>query len=96
MKIELDDFKDYGQSILDDLKGFVEQKEGWQIAPKNYQGLRVNCGGNDWFLLRMSLHDPVLVLNIECDQKKSLKTILKNMSGFLNNYDKLQNDLITV
>ncbi|CCU78538.1 Phosphomannomutase [Halanaerobium saccharolyticum subsp. saccharolyticum DSM 6643] len=94
MNIDLDDFKDYGQSILDDLKGFVAQKEGWQIAPKNYQGVRVNCGGNDWFLLRMSLHDPVLVLNIECDQQQSLKNILKNIRGFLNNYDKLQIDII--
>lgn len=93
MIINLDDFKEYGQSILDDLEEFVKQKKAWQIAPKNYQGVRVNCGGNDWFLLRMSLHDPVLVLNIECDQQQSLDNILNNISEFLNNYDKLQTDI---
>lgn len=92
MTIDLEDFKDYGQDILDDLKEFVKEKEGWELAPKNYQGLRVNCGGNDWFLLRMSLHDPVLVLNIECDQQQSLNSILGNLNEFLNNYDKLQTD----
>ena len=90
MKIQLDDFKDYGQQILEKLKDFVEDTDGWEIAPKNYQGVRVNCGANDWFLLRMSLHDPVLVLNVECDQEESLNQILKKLKGFLNNYDKVE------
>jgi len=90
MKIQLDDFKDYGQQILEKLKDFVEDTDGWEIAPKNYQGVRVNCGANDWFLLRMSLHDPVLVLNVECDQEESLNQILKKLKGFLSNYDKVE------
>ena len=90
MTIQLDDFKDYGQQILENLKEFVANVDGWEIAPKNYQGVRVNCGANDWFLLRMSLHDPVLVLNVECDQEESLSQILKKLKGFLNNYDKVE------
>lgn len=90
MKIQLDDFKDYGQQILADLEEFVNQIDGWDIAPKNYQGLRVNCGDNDWFLMRMSLHDPVVVLNIESDQKESLDFILNKVKKFLSNYDKLE------
>ncbi|PWA66667.1 Cytochrome b561 [Artemisia annua] len=33
-------------------------------APVNYEGIRVS-GHGGWFLLRLSLHDPVLPLNIE-------------------------------
>jgi phosphomannomutase len=90
MTIELDDFKDYGQTVLSDLEDFVKEQSDWKIAPKNYQGLRVNCGGNDWFLLRMSLHDPVLVLNLECDREQDLERILENLRSFLKRYDKLK------
>ena len=89
MTIQLEDFKEYGQNILADLKEYIKQIDGWKIAPKNYQGVRVNCGDNDWFLMRMSLHDPVVVLNVECDKKQSLDKILTKINGFLSNYDKL-------
>lgn len=93
MTIDLDNFKDYGQGILSDLEDFVKESENWEIAPKNYQGLRVNCGGNDWFLLRMSLHDPVLVLNLECDKEQDLEEILDSLREFLTNYNQLKSIL---
>lgn len=90
MDIDLDDYKEYGQNLIDDLKGYVDEITGWELAPNNYQGLRINTGGNDWFLLRMSLHDPVLVLNIECDTEKSLDSIFKKIKVFLNNYNSVK------
>lgn len=89
MKIKAEAFKSYGQQILADLKEFVKEIENWQLAPKNYQGVRVNCGDNDWFLIRMSLHDPVLVLNIETETKANLELISKKINAFLGKYDKL-------
>ena len=94
MKIRLDDFKEYGQNILADLKDYIKGIEDWEIAPKNYQGVRVNCGGSDWFLMRMSLHDPVLVLNIECDKKEELDFILKKIKDFLVKYDKVNSETL--
>ncbi|MFN2363956.1 MAG: phosphomannomutase/phosphoglucomutase, partial [Halarsenatibacteraceae bacterium] len=61
----------------------------WELAPNNYQGVRINTGGNDWFLLRMSLHDPVLVLNIECDSDKNLSKTLDKIKEFLNEYNSI-------
>jgi phosphomannomutase len=90
MTIKLDDFKEYGQKILADLKEYIQEIDEWEVAPKNYQGLRINCGGNDWFLMRLSLHDPVVVLNIECDQEDSLDFILNKIKEFLSNYNKLE------
>ncbi len=92
MIIELDDFKNYGSNLLENLKNYVGVIDDWELAPKNYQGVRVNCGGNDWFLLRKSLHDPVLVLNIECDSKESLSRILGELKSFLSQYEHLNLD----
>jgi len=89
MTIELDDFKNYGSTIIKNLENFIPVKEGWEPAPKNYQGLRVNCGGKDWFLLRKSLHDPVLVLNVESDKEESLQKILAELKDFLSQYEHL-------
>ncbi len=86
MDIDLEDYKDYGQQVIGDLKDYVDEISGWELAPNNYQGIRINTGGNDWFLLRMSLHDPVLVLNIECDTARNLNKTLEKIKGFLNNY----------
>ena len=89
MTIQLDEFKDYGKNVLEQLKSFVKKKSNWEIAPKNYEGVRVNYGEDDWFLMRMSLHDPVLVLNVECDRKENLKDIKKNLKNFLEEFDNL-------
>ncbi|OBR90328.1 MULTISPECIES: phosphoglucomutase [Clostridium] len=85
-------FKDYGYKILDDLKNYVEKINGWNEAPNNYEGVRVNCNklnGDGWFLLRISLHEPVLCLNIESDSKDGIKVIMDNLKNFLINYNEL-------
>ncbi|MGM0420317.1 MAG: phosphomannomutase/phosphoglucomutase [Bacillota bacterium] len=92
MKIELDEYKEYGDRVITELKKQVEAWPGWEIAPNNYQGVRVNCGGVDWFLLRMSLHDPVLVLNIECNTEEVLQEIIAKLTGFLEQFDHVQTE----
>ena len=85
-------FKDYGYKILDDLKKYIEKINGWNEAPNNYEGVRVNCNklnGDGWFLLRISLHEPVLCLNIESDSKDGIKVIMDNLKNFLINYNEL-------
>lgn len=92
MNILLDEFKPYGQKVLDDLKVYAESKEGWSLAPNNFEGVRVNLDdkhGNGWFLLRLSLHDPLLPLNIETNDEGGAKIIAKELAGFIAGYDKL-------
>ena len=90
MNIKLEDFKEYGQDIIHNLKNYIKVFANWEVAPRNYQGIRVNCGDKDWFLLRMSLHDPVLVLNVECDDKSKLEYIKAELRKYLANYDKVE------
>ena len=92
MNILLDDFKPYGQEVLEKLQAYAADQEGWTIAPNNYEGVRVNLDdahGNGWFLLRMSLHDPLMPLNIESDSVGGVKTIAKEIGKFLLSCDKL-------
>ena len=92
MNIQLSDFKPYGQQVIDDLTAYAAAQEGWSLAPSNYEGVRVNLDeahGNGWFLLRLSLHDPLLPLNIESNTVGGVKTIASELAKFLAGYDKL-------
>jgi phosphomannomutase len=92
MNILLEDFKAYGQQVIDELTAYAESKAGWSLAPSNYEGVRVNLDeahGNGWFLLRLSLHDPLLPLNIESNSQGGAKKIAEELAGFIKGYDKL-------
>ena len=92
MNILLDDFKSYGQQVISDLEEYAKTQDGWSLAPNNYEGVRVNLSdkhGNGWFLLRLSLHDPLLPLNIESNQVGGALIIAKELSEFIKKYDKL-------
>ncbi len=92
MNILLDDFKEYGAKVIEDLTAYAEKQAGWSLAPNNFEGVRVNLDenhGNGWFLLRLSLHDPLLPLNIESNDKGGAKIIASELAGFLAEYDKL-------
>jgi len=87
-----EDFKTYGQSVLDGLQAYAAKQPGWSIAPNNFEGVRVNLDadhGNGWFLLRLSLHDPLLPLNIESDVAGGVMTIAKELAPFLLSCDGL-------
>ncbi len=90
--ILLDEFKPYGLDVLEQLQAYAAKQPGWTIAPNNFEGVRVNLDeahGNGWFLLRMSLHDPLMPLNIESDTAGGVKVIAKALSQFLLSCDKL-------
>lgn len=92
MNILLDDFKAYGQQVIDELTAYAEKQEGWSLAPSNFEGVRVNLDeahGNGWFLLRLSLHDPLLPLNIESNSVGGAKKIASELASFISGYDKL-------
>ena len=53
------------------MQGGAGGAEGWQLEAENHEGWRVAVdegeGRKGWLLLRASLHDPLLVLNVESD-----------------------------
>ena len=90
MNILQDDFKAYGQNVLDRLNEYAKTQKAWSLEKDNYEGVRVNlnrCNGNGWFLLRLSLHDPLLPLNIESNSKGGVKKIAAKLYEFIKQFD---------
>ena len=88
MKIKAEDFKSYGEEVIAGLKAFADTQAGWEVVPNNYEGVRVACTSPEedgWFLLRLSLHDPVVPLNIESNVEGGVKVIAERLQSFLQN-----------
>lgn len=86
--IMLDDFKDYGESVINKLTEYASHRNGWQVETENYEGVRVNIDGG-WFLLRLSVHDPILPLNIENDNFGVCAEIQQELKKFFSDFDNL-------
>lgn len=78
MPILTEDFRACGEQVISGLEAYAKVHDGWQIAPDNHEGIRVSFGkdeGDGWFLLRLSVHDPIMPLNIESDTVGGVKLI---------------------
>ena len=89
-KIKDENFKDYGKSVLKEFKARAE-KAGYKM-PESYEGVRISFKEGDaqgWMLLRLSLHDPVMPLNIEGARKGDVAKIKVIAKELLAGFDKL-------
>ena len=80
LTILAEDFRKFGESTINELTESIKENEGksfmsyglkYYLVEPNYEGLRVNVSDGQekaWFLLRLSLHEPLLVLNLEGDR----------------------------
>lgn len=92
MNITTEDFKAYGQKIIDELTAYSKTAPGWHCAPDNHEGIRASFDKNDgdgWFLLRLSVHDPLMPLNIESDSEGGVRIIAQKLCDFLEKYEYL-------
>ena len=90
-----DDFAGYGDKVLAELEEYAKATEGFSLEEPNYEGVRINfdgegCGAEGWCLLRKSLHDPLLPMNMASDEAGGCEKIKKIMMEFLSRYDKLE------
>ena len=80
------DFRPCGEAVIENLTAYAKE-QGWQIAPDNYEGIRVSFGpenGDGWFLLRLSVHDPIMPLNFESNQPGGVKKMAAQLGAFLS------------
>lgn len=92
LNILTEGFKEYGQKVIEELTEYAAKTDGWFLADDNYEGVKVSFNKNDgdgWFLLRLSVHDPVMPLNIESDSMGGEEKIENHIKGFLSKYEKL-------
>lgn len=86
--IMLSDFKEYGENVIAELTAYAESRNGWEVENENYEGVRINIDGG-WLLLRLSVHDPILPLNIENDNLGVCAGVAKEVKEFLSRFDNL-------
>ena len=86
IKITEENFKDTGLKILKDLEEYAKTQSDFIIATDSAEGVRVSFDSNNgsgWFLLRLSVHDPIMPLNIESDIQGGVDVILNKISKYL-------------
>ena len=80
--VQQQSFKEDGQKALEAFHQWIQDgaagAKGWVLEEENHEGWRVSVdegeGKQGWLLLRASLHDPLLVLNVESDIPKGKLT----------------------
>lgn len=83
-------FRTSGEAVLAALEQYAATQPDWQLAPSNYEGLRYSVPAHGgWLLLRLSLHDPLMPLNIESDRAGGADAILRELSPFLRSRPEL-------
>jgi phosphomannomutase len=92
LSIKDKDFTSYGEDVISQLNEMIADIENWQPEKVNHEGIRVRCSAKQeqgWFLLRMSLHDPVMPLNIESDIKGGAEKIKNKLKNLLLKFDQI-------
>ncbi|WOC32047.1 MULTISPECIES: phosphohexomutase domain-containing protein [Caproicibacterium] len=68
LPILAEDFRTAGEAVLESLRNCAAHQPHWHLVPDNCEGVRISFderAGDGWALLRLSVHDPILPLNME-------------------------------
>ena len=87
LKINAEDFKSYGEKVLETFKQRAIEKN-IKFADPNYEGVRL-IFNDGWALLRLSLHDPNMPLNIESNVVGGCKVIANQIKELLSGFEEL-------
>ncbi len=87
--IKESDFKSYGEKVISALEKFVADNQQFKIADDNREGLRISTS-DGWFLLRLSVHDPVMPLNLESNTVEGFERIKEQLRPFFEEFESLE------
>lgn len=92
--IDEKDFVDYGNSVIVNLIESTVGSDYFKVECPNYEGVRLNTE-HGWLLLRMSLHEPLLPLNIESEKEGGVEEMLEKLKPYLEKFSKLDLSILT-
>lgn len=90
-----ENFPEYAQKVLDDTEEWANSQPAMTLVEPNYEGVRVSYDDGKvkgWFLIRMSLHEPLMPMNIESDSASGCEAMLVTIKPFLRKYSRLDSD----
>ncbi len=83
------DFKAYGEKVIAELEKFAAQNSEYTIADDNREGIRV-ATPQGWFLLRLSVHDPVMPMNFESNEIGGIEVMKNELRAFFEGFSSLE------
>lgn len=86
--IKTNDFAAYGKEVLAAFEQRAKEA-GIALAP-TCEGVRLSVPGRGWLLLRMSLHDPLLPLNLEGKTHEDCEALLDMAAELLAGFEELE------
>lgn len=93
LSITAEDFKAYGQQVLEDFRAFCAADPRFHIVSPNYEGVRVAFDDEEvkgWLLIRLSLHDPVVPINLESANDGGVDILKERIRPFIEAHSALQ------
>ncbi|MEE3362434.1 MAG: hypothetical protein VZQ84_02620, partial [Anaerovoracaceae bacterium] len=93
LPIRAEEFRDYGNMVLEKLSDWAAGRNDMTVVEPNYEGVRISYDDGKlkgWFLLRLSLHEPLMPLNIESDAAGGCTAIMAKLKPFLAQFSELE------
>lgn len=87
--IHTEDFRKTGEELLTAFKAFAQNQPGWHLVEPSYEGVRAAFNGG-WILVRLSLHEPKIPVNIESDVPGGIEKIEKVFAEFMKQFPDVQ------
>ena len=89
-----EDRKAASQAVIETVLSRTLEDPAWRLNTDNREGVRITFDldggvGNAWLQIRMSLHDPVLVLNAESDVEGGVRWILSSLYELIEHAEHL-------
>lgn len=91
--IKAPDFAEYGKKVIAALENYAKARPEYRIADDNREGVRISTE-NGFFLLRMSVHDPVMPMNFESNSAGGIKRDIEAIKPFFKQFDLLDTSVL--
>lgn len=92
------DFRAAGEDFIRAWTQYAGSQAGYIAAPDNYEGIRFSTdkdAGDGWILARLSVHDPVIVINAESNAAGGVRRMLETLNEFSKGRDALDISKLT-
>lgn len=70
-----------GLAIIDQFKAFLDEQDSIHVIADHLEGVRADFS-DGWFILRMSLHEPLLVWTLESDRAGEITPLVERLMPF--------------
>lgn len=92
------DFRAVGERFIRDWTAYASAMDGYTAAADNYEGIRFSTGknaGDGWILARLSVHDPVIVINAESNSEGGVRQMMEVLYAFSREISELDISKLT-